>query len=334
MKKEHYNFSFIIDDNFPYIAFTCASECIRVANLDRLKSFFDFKTYSINNNFVQASNGKTWTCDGTIEDINETDYIFLFTGENYNEVDIKKVSSFLRVQHHKQIPIVGIGAGAFILAEAGLLNHNKVVVHWKFKKNFQEKFPNLNLVNDLWVANDNQVNTCAGALTMLDFMLDLIKKYCGATLSNEVKNHFIHDHRYSTQSQREEFEFNNLKEKFICKKAIAIMEDNIEFPLKISDIAFRLGLSIRTLEREFIYSHAMSPIKFYLKLRLNHAKNFLSYENYKINIISGKCGFNYNSVFNNAFKKEFKLTPKEYRNNVRKNQNSNIIPEIKDLNIN
>ena len=52
------------------------------------------------------------------------------------------------MQHHKQIPIVGIGAGAFILAEAGLLNHNKVAVHWKFKKNFQEKFPYLNLVND------------------------------------------------------------------------------------------------------------------------------------------------------------------------------------------
>ena len=334
MKKEQYNFSFIIDDNLPLIAFTCASECIRISNLNRLKNFFNYKCYSINGDIVQASNGTPMNCDGKIDDIDKSDYIFLFTGENYNELDIKKISSFLRVQHHKQIPIVGIGAGAFILAEAGLLNHNKVAVHWKFRKNFQEKFPNINLVNDLWVSNENKVNTCAGALTMLDFMLDLIKKYCGATLSNEVKNHFIYNHRESTQSQREEFEFNSLKEKFICKKAIAIMEDNIEFPLKISDIAFRLGLSIRTLEREFIYSHAMSPIKFYLKLRLNHAKNFLSYENYKINIISSKCGFNYNSVFNNAFKKEFKLTPKEFRNNVRKDQNSNINPEIKNLNIN
>ena len=330
MSENEYNFSFILDDNFPYIAFTCATECIRVSNLDRFKSFFNYKCYSIKNNYVQASNGTNWSVDGTIDNIDKTDYIFVFAGDNYNELDKKKISSFLRAHHHKHIPIVGIGAGAFILAEAGLLNFNSAAVHWKFKKNFKEKFPDIEVVNDLWVSNKSQVNTCAGALTMLDFMLDLIKNYCGSTLANEVKNHFIHDLRSSTQSQREEYEFNNLNQKFICKKAIAIMEDNIEFPLKISEIANKLGLSIRTLEREFIYSHGMSPIKFYLRLRLNHARNFLSFENYKINIISGKCGFNYNSVFNNAFKKEFNLTPKEYRNYVRKNQNSNINPEIKN----
>ena len=110
------------------------------------------------------------------------------------------------------------------------------------------------------------------------------------------------------------------------------LKNNIEFPTKISEIANRLQLSVRTLEREFIYAHSMSPLKFYLRLRLNHAKNFLYYENYKINVISNMCGFNYNSVFNHAFKKEFQITPKEYRNNSRKFQNEHIKPELKKLN--
>ena len=331
MKKNKYNLSFIIYDSFPFVAFTCATECIRIANLDRQQSFFNYKCYSIDNSIVQASNGTTWHVEGSVEKIEETDYIFLFTGENYGDLDFKKISSFLRTKHREQVPIIGIGAGAFILAEAGLMNNNKATVHWKFRKNFKEKFPKINLVNDLWVKNENNINSCAGALTMLDFMLDLIKNSCGGALANEVRNHFIHNERISSQSQREEFEFGDPNEKFICKKAIAIMEDNIEFPIKISEVATKVGLSVRTLEREFIYSHNMSPMKFYLKLRLNHAKNFLSYENYKINVISNKCGFNYNSVFNNAFKKEFKTTPKEYRNYYRKEQNAAIKPELKNI---
>ena len=334
MNKNKYNFAFIIDDNFPYIAFTCATESIRIANLDRLQNFFSYKCFSIKNNTVQASNGTIWNVDGLIDNIDETDYIFLFTGENYSTSDFRKITSFLRKKHHEQTPILGIGAGAFLLAEAGLLNNNKVSIHWKFKRNFMAKFPNINVVNDLWTTNSNQVNSCAGALSMLDFMLDLIKQLCGVSLSKEVSNHFIHNERIHSEAQRVDLDFGNPNEKFICKKAIAIMEDNIEFPIKISEIATNLGLSVRTLEREFTYSHQMSPMKFYLRLRLNYAKNFLSYDNYKINVISNKCGFNYNSVFNNAFKKEFHLTPKEFRNSVRKNQNENIKPEIKNLNIN
>ena len=211
------------------------------------------------------------------------------------------------------------------------MNNNNVAIHWKFKRNFIEKFPNINVVNDIWAINSNNVNTCAGALTMLDFMINLIKNYCGVSLSKEVANHFIHNERDSLTPQRQDLDFGNPNEKFVCKKAIAIMENNIEFPIKISEIADKFGLSVRTLEREFHYNHQMSPMKFYLRLRLNHAKNFLSYENYKINIISNKCGFNYQSVFNNAFKKEFNFTPTEYRNAVRKSLNENIKPEIKNL---
>ena len=329
MKKNKFEFAFILGDNFPNFSFLCAIECIKIANRDYSEDFFTYKIYSKENKKFLESNGYTFKADDLIENIVNPDYIFIFDGDTFSEKNNNKVISIVRKKHHERIPILAIASAPFILAKAGLINNIDITIHWRFKTLFKERFPDINVVNDLCVINKNNINSCAGGLAMLDFMLSLIKEHSSFSHAIEIANHFLHKERNFSDPQREDLEFSNPNEKFISKKAIAIMEDNIEVPIKISKISNKLNLSLRTLEREFIYAHGMSPLKFYLRLRLNHAKHFLYYENYKINVISVMCGFNYNSVFNQAFKKEFHLTPKEYRNSSRKYQNEHIKPEIK-----
>ena len=72
----------------------------------------------------------------------------------------------------------------------------------------------------------------------------------------------------------------------------------------------------------------MRTIKFYIKIRLTYARNFLFYEDYKINDIAHICGFHYNSIFINAFVKEFNKTPTEFRKYFRKKQNSTLQTRI------
>ena len=64
----------------------------------------------------------------------------------------------------------------------------------------------------------------------------------------------------------------------------------------------------------------MSPIKFYVNLRIKFARNLLFYDDRKINEISSIAGFNYNSVFINSFKKIYNKTPSEYRKYFRRQQ--------------
>ena len=106
----------------------------------------------------------------------------------------------------------------------------------------------------------------------------------------------------------------------ICQKSILIMEKNIETPLKINEIAKKLNTSLRTLERKFYKIYKMSPIKFYVNLRVKFARNLLFYDDRKINEISSIAGFNYNSVFINSFKKIYNKTPSEYRKYFRRQQ--------------
>jgi transcriptional regulator GlxA family with amidase domain len=64
----------------------------------------------------------------------------------------------------------------------------------------------------------------------------------------------------------------------------------------------------------------MTPIKFYLSLRIQNARNLLFYDEYKIADVANMCGFNYNSMFINTFKKFYKKTPSEFRKYFRKKQ--------------
>ena len=76
--------------------------------------------------------------------------------------------------------------------------------------------------------------------------------------------------------------------------------------MKINEITKKLNISLRTLERKFYKLYKMSPIKFYVNLRIKFARNLLFYDDRKINEISSIAGFNYNSVFINSFKKIYK----------------------------
>ena len=99
-----------------------------------------------------------------------------------------------------------------------------------------------------------------------------------------------------------------------------IIKDTIETPIKINEIAKKLNVSLRTLERKFYKLYKMSPIKYYVNLRVKFARNLLFYDDRKINEISSIAGFNYNSVFINSFKKMYNKTPSEYRKHFRNQQ--------------
>jgi len=116
----------------------------------------------------------------------------------------------------------------------------------------------------------------------------------------------------------------------VCNKVIKIMEENIETPLKMKEIALKVNISLRSIERYFLEYFGVSPIKYYLSLRIQNARNLLFYDEFKISDIANMCGFNYNSMFINTFKRFYNKTPSEFRKYFRKKQYDNSINTIKN----
>ena len=103
---------------------------------------------------------------------------------------------------------------------------------------------------------------------------------------------------------------------------------NLDFPLSLSELAKELEIPQRTLSHVCKQVFGESPMRLYLRIRLQAARNFLFYEEFSIKAVSNACGFSYPAVFSRVFRAQFAQTPREFRARLRKDQNMAMRPEI------
>ena len=319
MGKKTFSFDIILQPEFPSNSLVLIQEALRITNQYRINEIFKSRLITIDSKKVRSSNGQWWKADGGLEAIKNPDFIILIGGNLPIQKKSKKLFSKLRTAHKNSSKIIAVDTGVFIIAESGLINKETIVcTHWETKSNFIERYPDIKIVENIYTINANGLMFAAGGISTLDLILECIKRIKGKNYSDEISEALIYRPREkSTLQKSENF---NLSKNNICQKSILIMEKNIETPIKITEIAKKLNISLRTLERKFYNLYKMSPIKFYVNLRIKFARNLLFYDDRKINEISSIAGFNYNSVFINSFKKIYNKTPSEYRKYFRNQQ--------------
>ena len=319
MKIKSISFAFLLTDEFPVNSFILAQESLRIVNQYRLDEIFKSKIISEYGEDVRSSNGMWWTPNYSLQDLFIPDYLVIFGGNLPNQKISKNVLSSLRYFHKNGSKLIAVDTGAFCLAEAGVITKNtKICLHWEAKKNFIERYPYKEVVDEKYVLNDNGLYFSSGGVAILDLFLKIISYLKGKNFAKEVSGALIYEHNENTleTSHNLRSASNNL----ICNKVIKIMEENIDNPIKMNDIAKMVNISLRSIERYFLQYFRMTPIKFYLSLRIQNARNLLFYDEYKVADVANMCGFNYNSVFINTFKKFYKKTPSEFRKYFRKKQ--------------
>jgi AraC family carnitine catabolism transcriptional activator len=122
-----------------------------------------------------------------------------------------------------------------------------------------------------------------------------------------------------------------LANRALSDRIVALMERNLDFPLTLQRIAAHLEVSHKTVLRECRRSFEETPIRLYLRIRLQASRNMLFYEEFGIKDVSTACGFSYPSVFSRAFHTQFGMTPREFRASLRRQQNQAYRPEVRRL---
>lgn len=161
---------------------------------------------------------------------------------------------------------------------------------------------------------DGPVLTCCGGAASIDFALTLIAQLFGATLAAQLLETLcIERVRAPGERQRRALQarFGVLQPQL--SEAVTLMEANFEEPLGVDDIARLVGLSRRQLERLFKQHLASMPSRYYLDLRLQHARCLLRESNQSIVQVGLLCGFSSGSHFSTAYGALFGVTPREQR---------------------
>jgi len=244
------------------------------------------------------------------------DVLFVVSGFNqYDYINKDEIALIRRIAPRFKA-LGGADTGAWILGKAGLLEEKNVTTHWEDLEDFSSSFHKSNVQPDRFVV-DQPIFTIGGASPTFDFMLHLIRTRLGYPLALEVASVFVYDEtHFSTDAQPlvslgllNDFEPR-------VTKAIRIMEAHIDEPISIVNVAEQLAMSSRRLEKLFQQHLQCSPGAYYLRLRLQRARKYVTDTLLSMQEIAIRTGFNSLSAFSRSYKKHYQSAPSDYRAEV------------------
>lgn len=234
-----------------------------------------------------------------------------WTPEAYGKAPLLRA---LKMAAARGLFIAGLDTGGFLLADAGLLDGEAATVHYEHIDAFAEKYPNTEVMEDLFVISHNRA-TCCGGTACTDFALHLLNDVVGHDLSNAVARYMFHGRvRAGTVGQHPSSgEPSGFHAPDLLKQAISIMEQNLEDPVAVPDIATMLDVSQRKLERLFKSHTHKSPVRYYRDARLDRARGLITQTTLPIMEVALASGFPSAENFSRAYRKRFGLTPRSDR---------------------
>jgi len=319
-------FAFLLQPEFPMNALIMATEALRIANQNSGQHLFEWIMISDSGDSVRASNGMWVAANHDLVNFPRCDFLVVLEGNLPTQNISANVRGALRNAYRHGSMIIGVDTGAFAIAAAGLTGDREAVVHWEAVSSYLEHFPAAETKNQIYFI-DRQLAFCAGGVATLDLTLDLIGRLRGASLAKEVANALIHTPRESIHPQRTDDDAIGETQPSLSHRIVALMEDNLDFPLSPKSLARHLGISVRTLERYCLRQFNQTPNQLYLRSRLQAARNLLFYEEREIKDVAYACGFSYPSVFTRAFTAQFGQSPRAFRQAFRETQIT-VRPEI------
>lgn len=212
--------------------------------------------------------------------------------------------------------IAGLDGGPWIMARAGLLDRHNATTHWEDLDRFASQFPNVHVHPDRFVIDGNRL-TSGGAMPGLDMMLHLISDRFGSALATRVAGAFIHDSHQNPKRAQARAQYqadaSHPGHNALTTRASGIMEQSLETPLAIPDIARRCACSVRSLETQFRARLGTTPQAHYLHLRLSEAHRLVVDTDHSLLDIALLTGFTSQSSFARAFRGAFGQTARSLR---------------------
>lgn len=219
----------------------------------------------------------------------------------------------LRAAEARGAWILSVCSGAFVLAEAGILNGRKATTHWMHTDRLAREFPQVEVDPDVLFVEDNRVITSAGTAAGIDAALHLVRVEHGAAAANVIARRMvIPPQRDGGQAQ---YIPTPVQER--CTDSLAgvaeWMLDNLAEDLTIDQMARRALMSSRTFARRFREDIGTTPAAWLNRQRILRAQQLLETTDLGFEIVAQQSGFGTAAVLRHHFLKVLQTTPTSYR---------------------
>jgi transcriptional regulator GlxA family with amidase domain len=272
---------------------------------------------SLNNSPVVYNDLFSVTPTKTIHEVKQTDLIIVSAVDGRLEKELEKNMDYVpwirrqRIEHGCEI--ASLCKGAFILAETGLLNGKSCSTHWTAQNLFQRRYPEVHLVPEKIISEDNGIYSSGGAYSFLNFMIFLIEKLYGREVAIQCSK--VSEIDMDRIDQSEFLIFSGQKEHHdeAIKKAQQFIEDHYEEQLSIEKIAEMVHVSARSFLRRFKKATSNTPLEYIQRVKIEAAKKKLEISTLQINEVMYDVGYSDEKAFRTTFRKYAGLSPIAYR---------------------
>lgn len=315
--REPLCFAFLMLDGQSMMSLASATEPLRAANRLLGREAFQWDLCSLDGAPVLASNGLPFQAAALDQVLERSHAIFLCGGMRLEPLDARPYLAAMRRAARAGLAIGALSTASYLVAQAGLLDGYRCTIHWENRTAFEEEFPHIEMTCTLFEIDRNRL-TCSGGTAAMDMMLQIIADRYGPDLAQAVANQFHHQRiRRADEDQQggTAQEMTALPEP--VQKIIWLMRKNLETPIQIEDLAQEAGLSARQMERLFRLHLGMTPVRYYISLRVDRAREMLLYTEQPIMDIAIAAGFASTSHFSKWFKEFNSIRPTDLRARAR-----------------
>ena len=314
------NFVFFLLPEFSMMAFTTAVDLLRIANRATGVEMYSWTLVSRDGQPVAASTGVRVEVDRDLKSMQRDtlggeapDITFVCGGIRVESYSYGELKNWLRSLAKRGRGIGGICTGAWVLADAGLLDGRRCTIHWENIPGFSEHFPEAQVAPHLCEI-DAEIYTSAGGTSSLDLILHIIgrdfdeetvARVCEMSLVDRMRD--IHDRQRLPLGARVGHHDSKLL------SVVQLMESNLSEPLSLEDISHKVGLSRRHVERLFRLYLGRSPARYYLEIRLDRARQLLRQTSLPVIEIAIACGFVSASHFSKCYREAYGCSPQSER---------------------
>ncbi|MEX0283282.1 MAG: GlxA family transcriptional regulator [Paracoccaceae bacterium] len=310
------HFCILLVEEFSHLAFSCALEPLRIANLVSDQDLYSWSVASENGQIATCSNGLQTVVHHAFNDLPKCDRLFVLSGINMQNHVSGPLLATLRRERAMGTRIGALCSGAWILAEAGFLDDMQAAIHWEYHDSFMERYPRVSLVRSVFEAEEKHI-TASGGTATADLMLHLIEEEHGYDLAVAVADQMVYSAvRNATAEQRVSLQSRNGMRNKHLAKAVEIMRTSLEAPVSPALIAEEVGISTRQLERLFGKHLNASPKKYYMEMRLDRARQLLLQTESSVTEVALACGFENPGHFSRVYRAAFGVTPHSQKNKI------------------
>jgi AraC family transcriptional activator FtrA len=225
-----------------------------------------------------------------------------------------EVLDVLRQAHARGSRIVSLCTGAFALAGAGLLDGRRATTHWTECDELARRHPNVTVDPGVLFVDEGDILTSAGSAASIDLCLHVVRQDYGTEIATQLARQLVvPPQRDGGQAQYIDAPMPELDSASLFAGTVCWLQEHLDEPITVEDLAARSAMSPRTFARRFLASTGTTPYQWLVRQRVQLAQRLLEMSDLPIDSVAEKSGFSTAANLRKHFSRAVHTSPHAYR---------------------